>query len=179
MTTPLFAAAPSATEVQRSAVISDDGLYRYRLDRWWGPESCGTGSTRMPFMMLNPSTADADIDDPTIRRCMGFARREGASGITVVNVGAYRATDPADWLAAADPYGPDNMRHVSDVVQMAGYIVAAWGANVPLAIETRWLRGLTLRGVAVLCLGTTKDGHPRHPLYVRGDQPLVPLGGDR
>ena len=99
MTAPLF---PTSYEVQRSAVISPDGLYRYRLDRWWGPESEGMGSNRMPFMMLNPSTADADEDDRTIRRCIGFAHREGCNGITVVNIGAYRATDPDEWAAAGD-----------------------------------------------------------------------------
>jgi len=180
MTTPLFAADTTANEVNRSAVLSKNGRYRYRLDRWWEPESTGTGSTRMPFMMLNPSTADAYRDDPTIRRCIGFARREGACGITVVNIGAYRATDPQEWCSAPDPFGPDNTTEVMAAVETAGYVVAAWGAH-PAARTAGavYLEAFRDAGVTVLCLGTTKDGSPRHPLYVRADQPLVPLGSGR
>lgn len=173
MTAPLFA-APQSDKVQCSAVISDDGLYRYRLDRWWGPESEGAGSTRLPFIMLNPSTADADVDDPTIRRCMGFARREGFHGITVVNLGAGRATNPDDWAAMDDPEGPENLAYLHDVAETAGHVVAAWGAH-PHAVNlgTFVLRMLRHAAIPVLCLGTTKAGAPRHPLYVKGDQPLT------
>lgn len=175
MTVALFG---DAQEVHRSAVISDDGLYRYRLDRWWGPESEGAGSTRLPFIMLNPSTADANMDDPTIRRCMGFARREGFDGITVVNLGAGRATNPDDWTAMEDPEGPENLAYLYDVAEMAGHIVAAWGAH-PHAVNLGAfvLRVLRDAAIPVLCLGTTKSGAPRHPLYVKGDQPLITFGG--
>lgn len=78
------------TEQLRGAVISDDGRYRYRLWRTWAPEL-----PRMAWIMLNPSTADAEVDDPTIRRCVGFAKREGCGGIEVVNLYAYRSTDPS------------------------------------------------------------------------------------
>jgi hypothetical protein len=164
--------------VTGSAVIDPTGQYRYRLTRRWGDESVAMGSTLMPFLMLNPSTADASQDDPTIRRCMGFARREGAHGITVVNVGAYRATDPKDWAKARDPFGPDNFSHIYDVAELAGYIVAAWGSNSAAREPARLILGrLKYMGIGVvLCLGTTKDGSPRHPLYVRADQPLVRFG---
>lgn len=175
MTTALFG---DAQEIQRSAVISDDGLYRYRLDRWWGPESEGMGSTRLPFVMLNPSTADADVDDPTIRRCMGFARREGFNGITVVNLGAGRATNPDDWAAMEDPEGPENLAYLVDVAETAGQIVAAWGAHPHALNQGAFvLRILRDEGIPVLCLGTTKAGAPRHPLYIKGDQPLIAFGG--
>jgi len=88
--------------LQRGAVISPCGLYRYSLTRTW------SAALPLPFVMLNPSTADADIDDPTIRRCMAFARREHAGGIIVANVFAYRATSPADLWKATDPFGPWN-----------------------------------------------------------------------
>lgn len=166
-------------EIRRTAVIDPTGRYRYRLTRQWGPESEGVGSTLMPFVMLNPSTADADVDDPTIRRCMGFARREGAHGITVVNLMAWRATKPKDLpVDLTTAFGPDNGSHILDVAETAGYIVAAWGAGG--SYRARYFAPQVLGllrdiGVSILCLGQTIAGHPRHPLYVAGDQPLVPF----
>lgn len=149
----------------RSAVISDDGLYRYRLERVW------SDTWPVVFVMLNPSTADAVQDDRTIGRCVAFAQRWGAGSLTVVNLYAYRATSPAALLDVADPVGPDNDAHLCNAVGGAllrgGAAVAAWGA---------WAR--TDRIAAVLrypemgslyALGITKGGQPRHPLYVRGD----------
>jgi hypothetical protein len=187
MTAPLFATGPATPEVQRSAVLSSDGVYRYRLDRWWGPESTWMGSTRLPFLMLNPSTADANVDDPTIRRCMGFARREGFDGITVVNCYPLRATDPAEIDRHPNPFGEHgviaatrNLDVVMEVAETASCIVAAYGAHPrSAAVGEPIVDELRREGVTVLCLGTTKDGHPRHPLYVRGGQPLVPFGGAR
>lgn len=177
MSTALF---HDDNEIHRSAVISQDGKYRYRLDRWWGPESTATGSLRMPFLMLNPSTADAQTDDPTIRRCMGFARREGFNGITVVNLGAFRATDPDVWCKAIDPFGPENTQHVTDVAETANFIVAAWGAHpAAAAAAAPYLELFDTLGIPVLCLGHTKPGAPRHPLYVRGDQPLISFSAAR
>lgn len=87
--------------IQKEASISGCGRYRYALHRWWGH------GTTLGFIMLNPSTADADIDDPTIRRCMGFARDFGYDGIRVFNLYAYRATKPADLWKADEPTGGD------------------------------------------------------------------------
>lgn len=89
----------STPDVQKAAYLSADGLYRFALHRWWGD------GIRLGFVMLNPSTADAEIDDPTIRRCMGFARTLGFDGIRVVNLYAYRATKPADLWKADEPTG--------------------------------------------------------------------------
>lgn len=153
-----------------TAVMSPCGLYRYRLSRIWN-ETAYT----LPFVMLNPSTADASLDDPTIRRCIGFARREGYGGIEVANLYAFRATSPDDLWKAADPYGPENDQHLSDVARAAtGYgvpIVCAWGIhggrnNRPIVLMQQV-------GALLKCLGRTKDGYPRHPLYVKGDQALV------
>lgn len=159
-----------------SAVISDCGAFRYTLHRripsmlrWVRP---------CLFIMLNPSTADATQDDPTIRRCLGFAKREGCTSLTVVNLYALRATDPAA-LTQQGPVemvaiiGPDNDRHIREQAEQhrLGIIVAAWGAH-PMARRRE-------RAVAdiigpMYCLGTTKAGAPRHPLYVKGDAPLLP-----
>ena len=149
-----------------SAVLSDCGAYRYRLGRDWGD------GPHDVWVMLNPSTADATADDPTIRRCVGFSRRWGAGGLTVVNLYALRATDPAELARHADPVGPDNDEHVRDVVLEAyrdgGRIVCAWGAH-PFAAPRALNVAEGLRGLDALCLGMTASGAPRHPLYVRGE----------
>lgn len=151
------------------AVLSDDNAYRYRLWRVIGPQK-----RRACFVMLNPSTADADIDDPTIRRCMAFARREGCGRLDVVNLFAYRATRPEALRTVAEPVGPYNNHHIDATVSEADLLVCAWGASLTV---WAWPRVLTvlplLEGTPAWCLGTTGNGSPRHPLYVPRDAPLV------
>lgn len=155
-----------------TAIISRCGLYRYRLTRRWGDgPTCG-------FIMLNPSTADADVDDPTIRRCRGFAMREGCGGLMVGNLFAFRATRPEDMANADDPDGPENRHFVENMIaQVDGPLIAAWGshwmASDPLVLQ--WVYDAA--GPKLTCLGITKNGHPRHPLYVKGDAPLAPFPG--
>jgi hypothetical protein len=160
---------PTDATVRAGACISLCGRYRYWLTRTWSdaPSVCWIG--------LNPSTADAANDDPTIRRMCGFARAWGAGGIVVVNLFAYRATYPADMyvIAATNPgkpvcvIGPGNDEHI--LACAAGKrIVAAWGCDGSLLGRDRAVMDL-LRGQSVECLGTTKDGNPRHPLYIAGD----------
>lgn len=134
----------------------------------------------MTFVMLNPSTAGPDVDDPTIRRCLGFARREGCGELVVVNLFAWRATSPRDLRAAIergeDAWGPEQAQTMTTALrQDSGPLVAAWGAN-PIADRAvpklpDWLPWK--------CLGTTKSGAPRHPLYVRADEPLVDFDLER
>lgn len=162
-----------------SAIISTCGTYRYTLHRsipsvlrWVKP---------CLFVMLNPSTADATKDDPTIRRCIGFAKREGCTGMTVVNLFALRATNPAELAMHPDSFGPLNAQYVIGEIEAhrrIGLIVAAWGSN-PMAMRVEQVRSLAghLHAAGALCLGTTKEGHPRHPLYVKADQPLIPWTG--
>jgi hypothetical protein len=155
--------------VQSNADISVDGKYRYRLERRW------SDVPSLPFVMLNPSTADAEVDDPTIRRCVGFARREGAGGIIVVNLFGLRATDPNELSFADDPFGPQNEAAIRRVAQETAHtsmpIICAWGAHVSRCADTLALRDLRAWGT-LKCLGKTKYGYPRHPLDVKGDQPL-------
>jgi len=158
-------------EIAKSAEISECGLYRYSLARTWDHSSWP-----LPFVMLNPSTADADIDDPTIRRCVGFAKREGYGGILVANLFAYRATKPSVLKQVDCPVGPRNefiLASLCHQTKAAGVpIVCAWGANA--AERGRWFtQWAKANGSRLVCLGTTASGEPRHPLYVRGDQPLV------
>jgi len=154
------------------AVLSDDLVYRYTLDRRWawdGPV--------MVWIGLNPSTADHQADDPTIRRMCGFARREGCRGICVLNLYALRATDPRELARHPDPVGPENDDWLAGVgIAADGPVVAAWGAH-PFAArrEQAVTQLLALAGVTqLMCLGMTGQGYPNHPLYLRADAPLVP-----
>lgn len=152
--------------VERDALLSDDGHYRYTLTRVWDHSL-----PVVVWVMLNPSIADALLDDPTIGRCVSFAKAWGYGGIVVVNLFACRATEPADIGTFIDPIGPDNDRHL--FAATAGCdVVAAWGASVPHYWRHRPAAVAELlrqRGARLFHLGLTKDGHPRHPLYLRGD----------
>lgn len=158
---------PAGVDVRRTARLSADGLYRYSLVRRWA-----TDGPPAQFVMLNPSTADAELDDPTIRRCVGFARALGCAGIVVVNLYAYRATKPADLWRAEDPVGPQADEFLAIVARRAvvegAPLVAAWGANAKPERVAQALEVLEERGAGRLltALGTTKAGQPRHPLYL-------------
>ncbi len=160
-------------DVLRTAELSDDGLYRYSLTRVWGRPR-----DMLTFVMLNPSTADHQKDDPTIRRCMGFARSWGFGAITVVNLYALRATRPVHLWEAADPVGPRNDEAIRQAAREASrsvhdYVIAAWGANAkPDRVDH--VRRIVEMRTQTRALGLTQNGSPRHPLYVKGDtQPIV------
>ncbi len=161
----LFQHGPAEAMYGIGAVLSDDGVYRYRLWRIWDQDLAPTA-----FVMLNPSTADATVDDPTIRRCMGFARSWGAGGIVVVNLFAYRATDPADLVRALRARhhirGPERDAHLRAVFSVVDTVVCAWGAHHLAEAVAPEVLGLVPKGIQVSCLGRTKEGHPRHPLYL-------------
>ena len=156
-------------DVDKTAEISPCGRYRYVLTRTWD-----ASLPVLVFCMLNPSTADACEDDPTIRRCMGFARREGCGGIAVVNLFAWRATNPDKLpILDTDKAGPDNAAYVAAAVK-GRRVVVAYGGHFsahPFVVMP-FLDLLRANAASIHCLGTTKHGAPRHPLYVRGDTPL-------
>ena len=156
--------------LERDAVISDCGKYRYLLRRVWDHERM-----RALFVMLNPSTADAEIDDPTIRSCTRLCRSWGHGSFEVVNLFGLRATDPGELAEADDPVGPDNDKIAEAAVVRSDIAICAWGAN-PAAEEraySMWAK-INVRRPAVYCLGTTKHGHPKHPLYIKtGAAPVI------
>ncbi|HEU4405544.1 MAG TPA: DUF1643 domain-containing protein [Polyangiaceae bacterium] len=164
---------PPVAYTRKGVALSPCGLYRYRLERRWGPGDVVT------FCMLNPSVADSSKDDPTVKKCVGFARRWGCGSLVVVNLFAYRATDP-DALDLAreggrDVVGPENDAHLRRAfaeAALGGRIVAAWGAH-----ET-WgrAREVTLFGGPFEALRITKKGAPEHPLYVPYDVTPMPFG---
>jgi hypothetical protein len=143
--------------------------YRYTLTR----ELRGTArpERRVAFVMLNPSTADETHDDATIRRCIAFARREGGTQLGVVNLYAARATDPRGLRELDDPVGPENDDALRWAAGWADLLIAAWGARAP---ASRVEQAVAILDRPLACLGVTKDGAPRHPLYLPRTAPLSP-----
>lgn len=152
------------------ATISPCGRYRYSLKRQWGPLDA---DGPVVWIMLNPSTADADTDDPTIRACREFSRRWGKSALEVVNLFALRSPKPSALAIDHDPVGPDNDLWIDTAIRRASLVVAAWGAHGTL-LGRHWdvKRIIASTGCRARCLGLTKAGQPRHPLYVRRTRDL-------
>lgn len=159
----------------KSAIISGCGLYRYELRRTWD-----AALPPMLMIMLNPSTADAERDDPTIRRCVRRAQAEGFGSLVVVNLGAFRATNPKDWMAAIDPVGPGGFKYLhqamKEVSEREGKLVAAWGNHgAHRGLAAFLVAECAIAGFTLYCLGVTKSGAPRHPLYISRSQALMPF----
>lgn len=157
-----------AAAVGGSARFSDDGRHRYVLGRRWSD----VGPTGV-FVMLNPSTADADVNDRTIRRCIGFAQSWGWSGIHVLNLFALRSPYPSDLLHDPNPVGPANNDHLVRHARAGLPMIAAWGGHSGRVQKLARARAAAVCAMMIhvrwRCLGTTKDGDPRHPLYLAAD----------
>lgn len=146
--------------MKKTAVLSPCRKYRYELHREWGDGGM------CAFIGLNPSTADETEDDPTIRRCIGFAKSWGYGSLCMINLFAFRATQPADMKKALDPVGPQNLATLEKIYAEARIVVAAWGAHG------------TYKGQGAICLrkfpglhylSLTSSGAPGHPLYLKSD----------
>jgi hypothetical protein len=159
----------AARYLESAAEISRDGVYRYSLSR-----RLSTGSRTVLFVGLNPSTADATQDDPTIRRCADFARRWGYHCLVMGNLYAHRATNPRELLTVRDPVGPRNEEALKSMMRKAEVIVAAWGKH-RLNEEAHQLAAWILPQSHTRCLGRNQDGSPKHPLYLRRDTVLQKL----
>lgn len=152
------------------AQFSPCRTWRYSLRRTWafGPHVMVIG--------LNPSTADELTDDPTVRRCIRFARFWGYGGLFMMNLFGWRATDPRELRTAPDPIGVDNDRHLAEYARRASLVVYAWGNHGALGHRGDSVIKMidAIEGIArPTCLGRTQSGHPKHPLYLKGD--LVPI----
>ena len=164
-----------------SAIISECGLYRYRLDR-----DCGLpfkGSKVFAYFGINPSTADAALDDPTVRKWRGFTQRSGGKHFIVGNVFSYRATDVKDLDRAnrnhIDLLGPDHVKNISDIIADADVLVPCWGRLSKVDHNLRpcfgILEGMLQRsGKPMMTFGRNSDGSPKHPLMLGYDTPLAP-----
>lgn len=157
--------------MEHTAELSPCGLYRYALGRRWGLGKL------VAWIGLNPSTADAEVDDPTIRRMVNYSRAWGYGALTVRNLFAFRSKQPADLLNVDDPVGQRNDQALAEAFD-ADLVVAAWGGSMPYSRDEVVLR--MRPEVTLYCLGTTRTGAPRHPLYCRsGLQPQVLREGKR
>lgn len=173
--------------MKTQAYLSADRRYRYWLTRIWDdalPMMCVIG--------VNPSTADENVDDPTIRKCIGFAKRLGCGGLLMLNVGAYRATNPREWQKADDPFGAENtVEHLKEYIAQNSIqcapgetpkkgvtlVIAAWGKNC--AKYCGLSRALAIRDAMpnLQCWGRNGDHTPRHPLMLPYTTKLEPFGG--
>lgn len=152
------------------ADISDCGKHRYTLTREWGQ------GPHCIFIMLNPSTADAVNDDPTIRRCIGFAKREGKTGLTVINLYSLRTPHPEVLWNTNRPerFGPRQDAYWQKVLTNSqSLVIAAWGAEAVTHDRELVDRVGYYLGHRLMCFGKTKSGQPRHPLYLRADAALI------
>ncbi len=147
-----------------SAEFSPCGDYRYSLWRWWDKPK-----GYCMFIGLNPSTADAENDDPTIRRCKRFAKDFGYGGLCMANLFALRATNPKDMLSHANPIGPENDRWLCDLAHQAGMIVVAWGTHGGHRKRDQHVCFMLECITGLKCLKLTKKGYPQHPLYLPAD----------
>jgi hypothetical protein len=165
-----------------SAVISECGRYRYRLERELGPISIPEITAAV--IMVNPSTADAEQDDATIRKLKGFGERNGWSRFIVGNLFAYRATDVAELARVQDPVGIETDIHLCEMLSEANFLLVAWGKidKVPRDLRDRWRDIVEFAAWAKLepmCLGVNSDGHPAHPVMLGYDQPMIPWTAPR
>lgn len=156
-----------------SAVFSPCGAYRYRLER-----ECGGSGPVIAGIMVNPSIAGAEKNDPTITKWLGFARGLNASRIIIGNKFAHVATDVRELRGAADPIGADNDKHIEQILRDADMHIVAWGplAKLPKPLRWRWRDVAAIAdrvGCRLMCWGTAQDGQPRHPLMLAYATPLI------
>lgn len=147
--------------------------YRYLLGRRWNR---GLRYRRILWVMLNPSTADALQDDPTLRRCVGFSKRWSFDSLEIVNLFAFQSPKPTALRRAEDPIGTDNDCAIMEAAERASLIMVAWGNSIPREYPDRAFGVLTMlraSGRTIRALGKTNAGHPLHPLYIPANRPPV------
>ncbi len=147
--------------INSGAFFSDDRKYRYVLWRIWDEDR-----PFVNFIGLNPSTADETIDDPTMRRCAGFAKSWGYGGFYMTNLFAYRATKPVDLKKALDPIGMDNNKWLLDIEKKVDKVVFVWGVHGVFMKRDEFVKSLISKGYYI---ELSKHGQPKHPLYLKSD----------
>jgi hypothetical protein len=153
--------------MQKSAVISRCGKYRYELRRTWDESK-----PPVLFICLNPSTADHQREDNTSRVCIKYARRWDYGGLIIANLFAYRATDPTRLKEVDDPVGPENDRHLRDLIKEVSLTVCAWSNDGVYMNRNRTVLSLLH---SPYCLTILKSGHPGHPLYKKKSLTPIPF----
>jgi hypothetical protein len=142
--------------MNKGAIFSTDNIYRYQLSRIWDDSK-----PKILFIMLNPSTADDFVDDPTIRRVINYANTWGYGGVYVGNLYAFRSTDPKGLNSVDDPIGPENITNIQMLIGLVDKIIYAWGNDKK---EPEWLKTCV---DAPYCIDISKKGIPKHPLYLK------------
>lgn len=160
----------SLKNIVGNAVFDKTGKYRYSLCRVWNADG-----QRAAFIMLNPSNADATLNDPTITRCIGFADKMGCGSLEVVNLFAYRTAYPKELRVCRRPIGKLNDQYIRAAVEMANFVVVAWGNWGELHGRDREVLELIASRRPLFCFGITGKGHPRHPLFLSYDSELIEL----
>lgn len=150
-------------------------LWRWSLWRQWEPESTGRGF--VAFIGLNPSTADERVEDPTVRRCLRFSRDWGGCGLVMLNAYGLRSTDPAGLWRVPDPVGSACDREITRWMKRCSVVVCAWGVHCEPHRASEVLELVRATGRQPMCLGMTKSGAPKHPLYLRADSVPVLYSG--
>lgn len=159
-------------ETVSTAVFSSDRLYRYALIRIWD-----RSRDVVAFVGLNPSTADETEDDPTIRRCVNFAKDWGYGGLVMLNLFGYRATMPAEMMCQDDPIGFENDIWTLVFTHWADKIILSWGTSGEYKGRDKAVIDFLPKD-KLFTLGLTKDGYPKHPLYLKKDTQLIEWGSD-
>ena len=151
------------------SLYSPDMVFRYAFGRWWGDVELAATAI---WVLLNPATGDTERRPrPTLNRCITGSRALGATGLVIVNLFAFRHTDPRQLRTASDPVGPANDDALREITSAGLRTIAAWGAHGRLNGRSRKVGPLLSQP---MCLGRTSRGEPRHPLSVAADAPLVP-----
>jgi len=153
-----------------TAIFDPTGRYRYRLDRHWGSEQ-----PQLTLIMLNPSRANAEQDDPTLRRCIKLAQSWGYGGLVVVNLFAYCTAHPCILRQVPDPVGADTDAYLLEAAITADAIGMAWGnGGCFLGRDRNVCQLLWPYRAKWYCLGRNQSGQPRHPLYAPSSITLMP-----
>lgn len=156
--------------MNKSAIIKEP--YRYSLKRQWDDFNLN----KVTFVLLNPSTADENIDDRTTQRCLSFAKKQDCGSLEIVNLFAYRSRDWQELkdLSLEEATGPENQFYIETALYSSAKIIVGWGENCKIHYKdynelSQWFKGYSL-----YCLGTTAEGHPKHPLFVKSTTELIP-----
>lgn len=149
--------------MKKTAILSDDRLYRYLLSRQWGNDV----NNFVNFVLLNPSTADENNDDPTLRSCIRIAQNLGFDGLYITNLFAFRTKSPEILKRSKDPVGPENEKYLKECFQKAKLVILAWGNHGCFLGRDKEVLKIVDKLIEPYCLAVTKLGSPKHPLYVR------------
>lgn len=155
--------------MQKDAILDDERKYRYVLKRQWGSSQ----DNFINFILLNPSTADENIDDPTIRACIAFAQNWRYDGMWVTNLFALRATKPSVLKKAKDPMGELNDFYIKKYAKRSKTVVFAWGNHGNFLDRSKQVQHLLSHITKPNCLQILKNGNPKHPLYVNRNTKMM------